>query len=228
MKKYSVLKQFNWRIFLLRILANAIALILTVLILPDIYFLDFSIRSLLVVTLVLGVLNALVRPVLELLTIRLLFVSYGIVIVLVNMVILYMLAFLMPTRFSVNSLLWAFVGGLLIGIFGNFLENLLGITPPILPDEDKELRRQIEAQDVNLLEAWIQERKAARKQMLAEEQALAAEQALAEGQALADENAPASAEPEIISEPAEEGKITETDAGEEVPNQHPAVAGGEG
>lgn len=200
MKKFSVLRQFNWRIFLLRILANAIALALTVLVLPDIYFLNFSLGSLLVVTLVLGLLNALVRPVLQLFTIRLLFVSYGIVIVLVNMVILYLLAILMPDRFSVNSLLWAFIGGLLIGIFGNFLENLLGLTPPILPDEAKELRRQIEAQDLNLIEAWIKERKAARQQLLADEQALA------EAQALAGEMAETLTEPDLAPASEEEGE----------------------
>lgn len=200
MKKFSVLRQFNWRIFLLRILANAIALALTVLVLPDIYFLNFSIGSLLIVTLVLGLLNALVRPVLQLFTIRLLFVSYGIVIVLVNMVILYLLAILMPDRFAVNSLLWAFVGGLLIGIFGNFLENLLGLTPPILPDEAKELRRQIEAQDLNLIEAWIKERKAARQQLLADEQALP------EGEALAGEKAETLTEPDLAPASEEEGE----------------------
>jgi putative membrane protein len=129
-----------------------------------IYFINFSILSLLLVTLVLGILNALVRPILQLLTFRLLFVSFGLVIVLINTLILYLLALLVPERFAVTSLLWALVGGLLIGILGNLLENMFGVTPPILPDEAKELRKQIEAQDVSLLEAWIQERKVARKQ----------------------------------------------------------------
>jgi putative membrane protein len=134
-----------------------------VLILPDIYFINFSILTLLLVTLVLGVLNALLRPILELLTFRMLFVSFGLVIVVINALILYLLAFLVPERFAVDSLLWALVGGFLVGILGNFLENLFGITLPILPDEAKELRKQIAEQDVSLLEAWIQERKAARK-----------------------------------------------------------------
>lgn len=163
MKKSSFIQQFNWKIFLLRILVHAIALGLTVLILPEIYFINFSITSLLLVTLVLGVLNALLRPILQLLTFRMLFVSFGLVIVVINALILYLLALLVPDRFAVDSLLWALVGGLLMGVLGNFLENLFGITLPILPDEAKELRRRIAEQDVSLLEAWIQERKAARK-----------------------------------------------------------------
>ncbi|RPI35114.1 MAG: phage holin family protein [Chloroflexota bacterium] len=164
MKKSSLLRQFKWKIFLLRILVHAIALGLTVLIIPEIYFINFSILNLLLVTLVLGVVNALLRPILQLLTFRVLFVSFGLIIVAINTLILYLLAFLVPERFAVDSLLWAFMGGFLVGILGNFLENLFGITLPILPDEAKELRKQIAEQDVSLIEAWIQERIASRKQ----------------------------------------------------------------
>jgi putative membrane protein len=190
MKKSSFLRQFRWKIFLLRIMVHAIALGLTVLILPDIYFINFSISSLPLVTLVLGVLNAVLRPILELLTFRLLFVSFGLVIVLINTLVLYLLALIVPNRFAVDSLLWALVGGFLVGILGNFLENLFGVTLPILPDEAKELRRQIAEQDVSLLEAWIQERKAARKQAKAAEGA------------------------ETLPEPAGQAAIVETPASE--------------
>jgi putative membrane protein len=171
MKKFSLWQQFHWRIFLLRILASALALSLTVVVLPDIYFINPSIGSVLLITLVLGLLNALVRPVLQLLTIRLLFVSYGLILVVTNTLILYLLALLVPSRFSVVSLLWALVAGLLVGILSNFVENLFGVTPPILPDEAKALRKHIEEQDTTLLEAWLQNRRAARKQSQAAEQA---------------------------------------------------------
>jgi uncharacterized membrane protein YvlD (DUF360 family) len=153
------------------ILVNAIALSLTVLLLPDIYFINFSIASVLIVTLVLGLLNALVRPVLQFLTFRMLFGSFGLIIVVINAFILYLVARIVPNRFSVDSLFWAFVGGLLIGIFSNFLENLFGITLPILPDEAKELRRRVEEQDIGFIEAWVKERKAARNALQVEEQA---------------------------------------------------------
>lgn len=173
MKQFSIWRQFQWKIFLLRILANALALSLTVLVLPQIHFVNFSIASLLVITLVLGILNALVRPILQILTIRLLFVSYGLIIVLTNMVILYLLARLVPDRFAVDNLLWAFVAAFLIGALGNFLENLLGVTPPILADEAKELRKHIEEQDVTILEAWLLKRKAARELSETDEQSTA-------------------------------------------------------
>jgi hypothetical protein len=126
----------------------------------------------------------------------LLFVSFGLVIVLINALVLYLLAFIVPNRFAVDSLLWALVGGFLVGILGNFLENLFGITLPILPDEAKELRKQIAEQDVSLLEAWVQERKAARKQ------------------AKAAEEAEALPEPGITPEPAAKAEAVETPASE--------------
>lgn len=205
MKKFSLWRQFQWRIFLLRILVYALALSVTVLILPNIYFVNFSIGSLLLVTLILGGLNALVRPVLMLLTIRLLFVSYGLVLVLVNMLILYLLAFLVPDRFFVNGLLWTAIAAFMVGILGNFLENLFGLTPPILPDEAKDLRKHIDEQDISLLEAWMQQRKAARRQSQADEQV---------------ELLP---EPDITTQPAQEEEALQAP-----PNEHAPVARGEG
>jgi putative membrane protein len=170
MKKFGILRQYQWRILLLRIIVNALALTLTVLLVPDIYFVDLSIGSLVIVTLVLSVLNALVRPILQFLTFRMLFGSFGLIIVVINAFILYLLARIVPNQFAVNNLFWAFVGGLLIGVFSNFLENLFGITLPILPDEEKELRRRVAEQDVSMIEAWIKERKAARATMQLEAQ----------------------------------------------------------
>jgi putative membrane protein len=136
-------KQFNWRFLLVRILVNAIALAVTVVIVPKIYFVDKSIWSWLLMAFMLGVLNALIKPLLQILTLQFLFVTYGLVIVLVNTLILLLLSFLFPARFAVDNLLWALVGGLGLGLLSSFLENLLGLTMPIVPDEPAELRRQV-------------------------------------------------------------------------------------
>jgi putative membrane protein len=222
MKKPTVLGQYNLKILFLRILVHALALSLTVLILPSIYFLDLSLGTVLFATLVLGVLNALVKPILELLTFRLLFVTYGLVLVAINTLILYLLAFFLPGRFVVDSLFWAFVGGLLIGIFGNFLENLFGITLPILPDEARELRKQIEEQDVSLLEAWINERKAARRAEHAGERA----ELLPEAEITAGPVIPAGTGAAVEAE-APEGAVEPVDLDETSPNERAAVTGGE-
>mgnify|MGYP001812725142 CR=1 FL=1 len=92
------IKQFNWRFLLVRIVVNAIALAITAIIVPKIDFIDRSIWNLLLMALMLGVLNALLKPILQFLTLRFIFVTYGLVIVLVNTLILLLLSFLFPTR----------------------------------------------------------------------------------------------------------------------------------
>jgi hypothetical protein len=79
------------------------------------------------------------------------FASYGLVIVLVNALLLLLLNWLFPEYFAADSLLWALVAGALIGLLGTFLENLLGLVPPIVPDEETGLRRQFWHQPVGSL-----------------------------------------------------------------------------
>jgi putative membrane protein len=146
MKIDRFFRQLNWRFLLVRILVNAIALAITAAITPKIYFVDKSVWSWLLMALMLGVLNALLKPLLQFLTLPFIFVTYGLVIVVVNALILLLLSFVFPARFAVDNLLWALVGGLVLGLLSSFLESLLGLTMPIVPDESPELRHQLEEQ----------------------------------------------------------------------------------
>lgn len=157
MKRFSMLKQFNWRIVLVRILVNALVLAFTALVVPNIYFVDKSLANLLLMALALGILNALIKPILQFLTFSFIFVTYGFVVVLINAVMLWLLALLFPARFEVNGILWALVGGAVMGILSSFLESLLGITRPIVPEEPPQLRKQIEAQTPTGIEKMLLE-----------------------------------------------------------------------
>jgi putative membrane protein len=150
-----MLRQFNWRIVLVRILVNALVLAFTALVVPNIYFVDKSLSNLLLMALALGILNALIKPILQFLTFSFIFVTYGFVVVLINAVMLWLLALLFPARFEVNGILWALVGGAVMGILSSFLESLLGITRPIVPEEPPELREQIEAQTPTGIEKML-------------------------------------------------------------------------
>jgi len=119
----------------------------------------------------LGVLNALVKPVLQTLTLQFIFVTFGLVVVLMNALILLLLSALFPARFAVDNVLWALAGGLVLGLLSSFLESLLGLTMPIVPDEPVELRRQLEEQARRV--DWI-----AAANAEAEEQALGTETAV--------------------------------------------------
>jgi len=139
-------KQFNWRFLLVRIVVNALALAGTAMFLPKIYFVDKTWGTWLLLALMLGVLNALLKPVLQFLTLQFIFVTYGLVIVLVNALLLWLLSLLFPNRFAVDSIWWLLIGGLVLGVFSSFLESLFGLTLPIVHDEPPTLRHQIEEQ----------------------------------------------------------------------------------
>jgi putative membrane protein len=142
MKKIPFLRRFHWKMTLMRIVINAIILVAIALVVPFIRFVDPSVLSILLLAVALGVLNALVKPVLQFVFLPLIFASYGLVIVLVNTLLLFLLAWLFPNHFAVERLIWALIAGALIGLLGTFLENLLGLVPPIVPDEETGLRRQ--------------------------------------------------------------------------------------
>jgi len=151
MSKFKVfIQHFQWKILLIRILVNGGALIFTALIIPDIYFkpkptLLQTLLAVLIISIGLGILNAVVKPIILLLTGQLIFATFGLLVILVNTLILYLLARFFPNFFVVSKFFWALVGGAVLGLVSNALENLLGLEPPIVPEGDLELRKRIEA-----------------------------------------------------------------------------------
>lgn len=143
MKRISLLRAFNWRLLLLRILINAVVLLITALLVPSIYFVDRSLRTLLLMAMALGLLNALVKPIIQFLTLHFIFTSYGLIVILINSFVLWLLSYFFPQRFAVDKLIWAFVGGAMIGLLGSLLESLLGVTAPVVGDRYPELRAKV-------------------------------------------------------------------------------------
>jgi putative membrane protein len=147
---------FRLRPLLLRFLANAVSLALTAIIVPHIFFAgDYRILSWLLISAVFGLLNAFLKPLLQVLMLPLIFVSYGLVVVAINTVLLYALAWIFPQRFHVEHLLWALVGGLVCGLLEGLLQNLLGLTPPIVEGGPDSLKEQIARHKHGLLEKQL-------------------------------------------------------------------------
>lgn len=148
-------RQFNWRMLLMRIVVNALALLVTAGLVPKIYFVDRTILTWLLLAIGLGVLNALIKPIVQFLTLRFIFATYGLVLALINGIILFLLSVLLPARFEVDGVFWALVGGLVLGIISALLENLLGLTPPIVSEKYPELRQKIKDKESGSLESYI-------------------------------------------------------------------------
>ena len=159
MPKIPLHKHFNWKILLLRILINALAIAVTALLLPKIYFTQLSVVNVLIIGVALGILNAIIKPLLLFLTAQLFFATFGILVILINTVILYLIGFFFPNIFAVDGFGWALVGGTVLGLIGNSLENLLGLTPPIVPDEEGELKQRITEQNASPIQQWMKQPK---------------------------------------------------------------------
>lgn len=128
MPKFS----FNWRLILVQAITNTVALGLTVLLLPGIRMPHNNfILELLASGIIFGLLNAFVRPILQFIMFRYLFITFGLVLVVINIIILWIMAALTPNRFQVDGFLSLLLAGILILIIGGFLETLMGLQPPI-------------------------------------------------------------------------------------------------
>jgi putative membrane protein len=137
------LKNFNWRMLLIRIVVNMLALLVTLLLVPKVYLLDRSLGTWFFMAVALGVLNAVIKPVIQVLTLRFIFATAGLVVILINAVILVLLSWIFPQQLYVGNIFWALLGGAVLGIISTFLENLLGLTPPIVSEKYPEARQRV-------------------------------------------------------------------------------------
>jgi putative membrane protein len=137
----------NWKLILMRVVINGLAIALTAWLLPGIDVMQPLLVNFLLMGAVFGLLNAFVKPAIQFLTLSLLFVTYGLVIILINTVMLLLLEFVFTGILLIENIWWAIAGGILIGLLGLFLENLLGLTPPIIdtsPESKPRDRQDIE------------------------------------------------------------------------------------
>ncbi|MGE5603816.1 MAG: phage holin family protein, partial [Nitrososphaerales archaeon] len=94
-------------------------------------------------SLMLGFLNAFVKPIIAFLTLRFIFATAGLVLALINGLILALLSWLFPGLFRVDSILAGLLGGLLLGLTTAVLEALLGLNPPVVAEKYPEIRERI-------------------------------------------------------------------------------------
>jgi len=100
----------------------AVALGVTAWILPGVH-LD-SVTALLVAALVLGFLNAVLKPILVLLTLPITILTLGIFYLVLNALLFALGARLVP-GFRVDSFGWAFLGALVMGVVSTFLSGFV-------------------------------------------------------------------------------------------------------
>jgi putative membrane protein len=108
--------------FLLRLLLNAVAIMLAAYIVPGLSVTGFAVA--LVAALILGFVNAIVRPVLFLLTLPFTLVTLGLFIFVLNAICLSLTAAVVP-GFSISGIGAALLGALVVSIVSWVLNGLV-------------------------------------------------------------------------------------------------------
>jgi putative membrane protein len=130
--------------FLKRSMITAVAVVLAAYIVPGI---TFNATGLILATILLGILNAFVRPVMVILALPLLIFTLGLFILVINALLLYWVGHLLRPDFAVDSFGSAFWGSLIVSIVSLLLNSLTksgdsqirfqqGKPPPPRPPKD--------------------------------------------------------------------------------------------
>lgn len=119
-EKKSPLKQFFQRW-----LINTLAVLITVVLLRG-HIRYAEMVDLFVASLLLGILNAFIRPIMMLMALPLLIFTLGLFTLVINAALLYFVHWLMGPRFEVDSFGWALLGSVIISIVSVVLNILTG------------------------------------------------------------------------------------------------------
>jgi putative membrane protein len=111
--------------FLLRVIINAVGIAITAQLLPGITVVNNDLGTLLIIGFVFGIVNALLKPLLLLLTCPAVILTLGLFVLVINGIMLLVTASLIPGRLQVDGLGWAILGGIVMSIITIILESLL-------------------------------------------------------------------------------------------------------
>jgi putative membrane protein len=126
------------RDFLLRVFINAFSLTIVAMLLPAIHFSDDSLGTLALVALILGLVNAILKPVIFVLSCPLIILTLGLCALVINGIVLLITDEIAGSRFDIDGFWWAVLAGLIVGFIGGVMENALGLNRR--DDEDDQIR----------------------------------------------------------------------------------------
>ncbi len=127
----------SWRLYLVRFVSAGLSVILAVAVVPGLSFTAWRWGQGLEIALIFALLNAFIKPVLQFLSLRFLFSTFGVVVVLINTFLLYLLG-RMTDSIDADSLLALVLGGVVVGIVGAGIDAVLGADYPMLDRDYKE------------------------------------------------------------------------------------------
>jgi putative membrane protein len=125
----------NWRVAMVRVPSNALALAFTAWVLSGIHITTSRpVLGYLLLGAVFGLLNAFVKPALQYLTLPLLLESFGLVVVIVDVLVFKLFDVAFQNVVKVDGFWWLLAGGAFLAFLSFLLDTVLGLTPPIVDD----------------------------------------------------------------------------------------------
>ena len=107
--------------FIINILVYGLAVFLTSLILPGVNTNNFVTAVL--VGLLLGIINATVKPLLVIITLPINILTLGLSVLIINALLILLVAYLIP-GFSIDGFAWAFIFGIVLTLVSWFLNRI--------------------------------------------------------------------------------------------------------
>lgn len=120
------MQQKDIKRFLQSWVINTLAVLVAVYLVEGLRFKDRSLWTPFITSLVLGILNAFIRPMVMLLALPLLIFTLGFFMLVINAVMLYVVGLLLGAHFEVEGFGSAFLGALIISIVSLVLNTLAG------------------------------------------------------------------------------------------------------
>ncbi len=110
---------------ILRLLVNALSIAVIARILPGITVADNNILTFIIIGLVFGIINALVKPIIAFMTCPLVILTLGLFILVLNGLMLLLTSAIMGSTFQVEGLGTAILGGIIVSIINMVLEGAI-------------------------------------------------------------------------------------------------------
>lgn len=107
--------------FLLKLIVNTVALAIVAYVVPGFFFVD--VYALVVASVIMGVLNTFIKPVLQIVFLPLTIITFGITAFLINVVLLWGVSFIVP-GFEIDGFLTALIASLVLMLVSLFLNKL--------------------------------------------------------------------------------------------------------
>lgn len=108
--------------FLVTLLINTVAILITTYLLAGIQLSGIGIA--IVVAIVLGIVNALIKPILIILTLPVTILTFGLFLLVINALMIMLTAWLVP-GFAVDNFWWAILFSILLAIINWFLNQFI-------------------------------------------------------------------------------------------------------